>query len=138
MSHLSLLPDSEHATLTGSIERIIFHNEDNGYTVFRLLPQGTQDAVGVVGHMGSPQAGVQVKVQGKWVTNARFGRQLQLESYEEIMPASTEGIRLYLASGLIKGVRSSLANRIVDAFGVETIRVLDDEPDRLLDVAGVG
>lgn len=145
MSELSLLngpDDSEKALLTGCIEKIIFHNEDNGYTVFRLIPEAKsnipQEAVGVVGHMGSPQAGVRVTVRGKWVTNARFGRQVQLESYEEIMPASTEGIRLYLASGLIKGVRSSLANRIVDAFGTDTIRVLDEEPDRLLDIAGVG
>lgn len=138
MAQSSLLDGEESVSLQGTIERIVFHNEDNGYTVFRLMPQGKPDSVGVVGHMGSPQAGVQVAVRGKWVTNTRFGRQVQMESYDEIMPASTEGIRLYLASGLIKGVRSSLANRIVDAFGTDTIRVLDDEPDRLLDIAGVG
>ena len=138
MSDLPLLANEDAADITGSVERIVFHNEENGYTVLRLQPSGGAEAVGVVGHMASPQAGVQLRVRGRWVNNPRFGRQVQMDSFEEIMPATTEGIRLYLASGLIKGVGESMAGKIVQKFGVDTIRILDEEPDALLRISGVG
>ncbi|MBO4300058.1 MAG: ATP-dependent RecD-like DNA helicase, partial [Desulfovibrio sp.] len=86
----------------------------------------------------NPQAGVHLKVSGRWVNNPRFGRQLEFATAEEVLPATSEGIRLYLASGLIKGVGEEMAGRIVRAFGTDTIRVLDEEPQRLLEVRGVG
>ena len=138
MADLPLLADIEAADITGSVERVVFHNEENGYTVLRLQPGNGKDAVSVVGHMVSPQAGVQVRVTGRWVNNPRFGRQVQMDACEEVMPATTEGIRLYLSSGLIKGVRESLATKIVHKFGEDTIRILDEEPDRLLEISGVG
>ena len=124
--------------LVGSLERVVFHNEDNGYTVLRLMPEGKKDAVTVVGHMAGPNAGASLRIRGKWRNDPRWGRQLHMESYEEVMPATTEGIRMYLASGLIKGVRESLAGRIVKRFGADTLRILDEEPERLHEVAGVG
>lgn len=138
MADLPLLTDAEAVEITGSVERIVFHNEENGYTVFRLMPEKGKDAVSVVGHMMHPRAGVQVRVTGRWVNNPRFGRQVRMDACEEVMPATTEGIRLYLSSGLIKGVRESMATRIVRKFGEDTIRVLDEEPDRLLEISGVG
>lgn len=138
MADLPLLTDAEAVEITGSVERIVFHNEENGYTVFRLMPEKGKDAVSVVGHMMHPRAGVQVRVTGRWVNNPRFGRQVRMDACEEVMPATTEGIRLYLSSGLIKGVRASMATRIVRKFGEDTIRVLDEEPDRLLEISGVG
>ena len=138
MAELPLLADTEAADITGSVERVVFHNEENGYTVLRLQPDNGKDAVSAVGHMVNPQAGVQVRVTGRWVNNPRFGRQVQMDACEEVMPATTEGIRLYLSSGLIKGVRESLATKIVHKFGEDTIRVLDEEPDRLLEISGVG
>ena len=75
---------------------------------------------------------------GRWVNNPRFGRQIEFQQAEELLPATSEGIRLYLASGLIKGVGEEMAGRIVQAFGTDTIRILDEEPERLLKVRGVG
>ncbi len=138
MADLPLQADTETVEITGSVERVVFHNEENGYTVLRLQPDNGKDAVSAVGHMVNPQVGVQVRVTGRWVNNPRFGRQVQMDACEEVMPATTEGIRLYLASGLIKGVRESLATKIVHKFGEDTIRVLDEEPDRLLEISGVG
>ena len=154
MADLPLLSNPDAAELTGTLERVVFHNEENGYTVFRLVPDSalpgeakvkgapsrsvSRDPVTCVGHTVSPQAGTHVRVEGRWVNNPRFGRQLEFSHLEEMLPVTSEGIRLYLASGLIKGVGESLAGRIVDAFGADTIRILDEEPDRLLAVHGVG
>lgn len=154
MADLPLLRDPDAVELTGTVERVIFHNEENGYTVLRLLPDKgltgeakvtgapprtvSRDPVSCVGHMVDPQAGVQLKVAGRWVNNVRFGRQVEFNTAEEVLPATSEGIRLYLASGLIKGVGEELAGRIVEAFGTDTIRVLDEEPERLLKVRGLG
>ncbi len=135
---MPLLQDTDAVELVASVERIIFHNAENGYTVLKVLPHGAKEGVTVVGHMLDPQAGVQLKISGKWVSNARFGRQLQMETFDEVMPASTEGIRLYLSSGLLKGVGESMASRIVNAFGADTIRVLDEEPEKLRDIKGIG
>ena len=152
MADLPLLSDSGLAELTGTLERVVFHNEENGYTVFRLVPdrnppenagakgmqRAASDPVACVGHTVNPQVGAHVRVQGRWVNNPRFGRQLEFSHLEEMLPVTSEGIRLYLASGLIKGVGENLAGRIVDVFGADTIRILDEEPDRLLAVHGVG
>jgi len=138
MPEQATLKDTDQQEFIGIVERIIFHNEDNGYTVMRFLEQDKADAITAVGHAINPQVGVRLKVMGKWTQNARFGRQLQFESYEELVPADTEGIRLYLASGLIKGIGNSLATRIVDAFGDKTIKILDEQPQLLLRVSGVG
>lgn len=124
--------------ITGSVERIVFHNTENGYTVLRLAPPNVTDVVTVVGHMPLPRAGVQLHITGAWVNNARFGRQLQAQSAEEVMPASLDGIKRYLASGLIKGIGPSMAERIVAAFGEDTLRVFDEEPQKLLRIRGVG
>jgi exodeoxyribonuclease V alpha subunit len=150
MNDLPLLQDPDAVELSGTVERVVFHNEENGYTVLRLLPDNVnggrgdrglarpRDPVACVGHMVNPQAGVQLRVAGRWVNNPRFGRQIEFCTAEEMLPATSEGIRLYLASGLIKGVGEEMAGRIVQAFGTDTIRVLDEEPERLLNVRGVG
>jgi exodeoxyribonuclease V alpha subunit len=124
--------------LVGTLERVVFHNEENGYTVFRLKVQGNRDQVTVVGHMVEPQAGVALSLKGDWTENPRFGRQFQMSSFDQVLPATLEGIRHYLSSGLIKGVGEKMAGRIVETFGTGTFNVLDDEPERMLEVEGVG
>ncbi len=147
MHDLPLLQDSDDVKLAGTVERIVFYNEENGYTVLRLLPDSNntgdkktrpREPVSCVGHMVNPQAGVHLMVAGRWVNNPRFGRQIAFTTADEVLPATSEGIRLYLASGLIKGVGEEMAGRIVQTFGTDTIRVLDEEPERLLKVRGVG
>ena len=124
--------------LKGSIDRVVFHNPENGYTVLRLKVSGKADMAAVVGTMHEPQAGVSVKLSGRWTTHARFGEQFAMERYETLLPASATGIRHYLSSGLIKGVREGVAKKIVAVFGEDTLRILDEEPDRLMEVPGIG
>ena len=139
MTQLSLSSLDDTVELQGTLERVVFHNEENGYTVFRVRPEGKDevDLVTVVGHMGSPQAGASLRIKGRWVNNARFGRQVQMDSFESLLPATAEGIKLYLASGLIKGIGKSIAARIVKAFGEDTLRIFDEEPQRLLEISGI-
>ncbi|MEI3478899.1 MAG: helix-hairpin-helix domain-containing protein [Bilophila sp.] len=78
-----------------------------------------------------------LRVTGRWVNNARFGRQVQMEAFESLLPATAEGIKLYLSSGLIKGVGKVIAARIVKKFGEDTLRIFDEEPERLLEISGI-
>ncbi len=131
--------DRDDVQLRGTLERVVFHNPENAYTVFRLRPEGKDDAdlASVVGCMPSPQVGAFVLVRGRWVNNPRFGRQLHMTSFESVLPSSAEGIRLYLSSGLIKGIGKRLAERIVDRFGERTFEIFDNNPAALLEIQGI-
>ncbi len=129
---------NETVELDASVERIFFHNEENGYTVMRLIPSNAKDMCTATGYMINPKVGVQVHIVGTWVNNAKYGRQIAMTSCEEKLPATTEGIRLFLASDLIKGIGEVVAGRVVAAFGKDTMRILDEEPEKLLQVHGIG
>jgi exodeoxyribonuclease V alpha subunit len=150
---ISLSGPEAPVELTGTLKRLLFHNEENGYTVLRLEPHAgpggmprrdgrpslfKPDSVTCVGYMLKPQSGTQMRLKGRWVNNPRFGRQLAFDCAEEVLPATAESIRLYLCSGLISGVGEEMAGRIVKCFAEDTLRVLDEEPDRLLEVRGIG
>ena len=136
MSQHLLDPDARR-TLRGTLERVVFHNEENGYTVLRMKVQSKADPVTVVGSMASPQPGIGLTVTGVWVNDARFGRQFKMESFETLLPATLEGIKHYLGSGLIKGIGKRLAERIVEEFREQTFTVLDSDPDLLSRVKGI-
>ncbi|MDR2503561.1 MAG: ATP-dependent RecD-like DNA helicase, partial [Deltaproteobacteria bacterium] len=121
----------------GTLERVLFHNDENGYSVLRIKPHGKADPCTTVGVMPSPQVGVGVRLAGAWAEHPRFGRQFQFSSYDILLPATAEGIRHYLGSGLIKGIRQAMAKRIVERFGDEALRILDEEPERLSEVKGI-
>ncbi len=123
---------------SGTLERVVFHNEENGWTVFRLRAEGREDPVTVVGSMSSPQPGVRLRVKGRWISHPKFGRQIQMSSWEEELPATEEGIRLFLASGCIKGIGPKWADRIVAHFGASTLDVMDHDPDRMLELPRFG
>lgn len=125
------------ANLDGTLERIVFHNEENGYSVLRFKT-AAGDNYTVVGNIADPQVGSSLKLTGEWVDNAKFGRQFKMLTYETSLPAGLVGIRHYLASGLIKGVGPKTAERIVEAFGDDTFAILDNEPERLSAVKGIG
>ena len=137
MNLQNLLDPDAKRTLRGTLERVVFHNEENGYTVLRMRVQSKADPVTVVGSMPSPQPGIGLMVTGTWVNDNRFGRQFKMESFETLLPASLEGIMHYLGSGLIKGIGKALAGRIVDEFREETFNVLDEDPDLLSRVKGI-
>ncbi len=132
-----LLDPEAKRTLRGTLERVVFHNEENGYTVLRMRVQSKADPITVVGSMPAPQPGIGLTVTGTWVNDARFGRQFKMESFEALLPATVEGIKHYLSSGLIKGIGKVLAGRIVEMFREETFQVLDCDPDQLSRVKGI-
>ena len=121
-----------------SVERITFRNEENGYTVLRCHAKGFQDLVTAVGCMPETHVGSFLLLGGEWRVDPKFGRQFSVSSFEETMPATALGIEKYLGSGLVRGVGPKLARRIVKAFGTETLNIIDDRPERLLEVSGIG
>lgn len=134
------LLEQQEIELIGVVERVVFHNAENGFTVLRInvesgAPKGPEN---VVGHMADPKPGCRMCFRGQFAKNSRYGRQFAFNLADEVMPATEEGIRLYLASGLIKGVGPDTATRIVETFGVDTIRILDEEPEKLLQVRRIG
>ncbi|NDJ86688.1 MAG: ATP-dependent RecD-like DNA helicase [Chloroflexi bacterium] len=130
-------------TLEGSIERITYYSPESGYCVLRLAPnQPRLGAYGklitVVGNMPELQPGEQVKLTGVWTNHPQHGRQFKTETVVQMRPATAEGIRRYLGSGLVRGIGPKMAKRIVDFFGEETLDVLDRAPERVKDVPGIG
>ena len=125
-------------TLRGTIERITYHNEENGYTVAQLLPEGQSGTVTVVGNMLGINIGESVVLTGVWMAHAHYGRQFKAENVQTVLPATAAGMERYLGSGLIKGIGPVTAKRIVRKFGAETLTVIEQEPARLVEVLGVG
>ena len=131
--------------LTGTVERITYYNPENGYSVVRLHPDqhrlpgsNREGFVTLIGNLPELSAGEHVRVDGRWTQHPRHGQQFQVETCEQVLPATVEGIRRYLGSGLIKGVGPRLAERIVEVFGAETLEVIDGAPERLQEVPDIG
>jgi exodeoxyribonuclease V alpha subunit len=125
-------------TLSGSIERITYYNEENGFVVAKLQEKGKRELTTIVGNLATLNPGESVRLTGKWVHNKKFGEQFQVESSEMMLPATVIGIRKYLGSGMIKGVGPVIADRIVDKFGLGTLDVIETMPGRLSEVDGIG
>lgn len=124
--------------LLGTIERFTFRNPDTGWAVVKLLDESTGASIVVVGPMAQLVEGQRLRLHGKETTHARFGPQVQVETFEPLAPCSTEGIEAYLASGLVKGIGPATAKKIVAAFGADTLRVIEEEPERLRAIRGLG
>lgn len=125
-------------SIQGVVERITFSNDENGYSVIKVKVPGRKDLVSVIGSFVSVTPGEVLRMEGKWSFHPRFGEQFEAERYETATPASVEGIRKYLGSGLIKGIGPQMAKRIVACFGEDTLEVIDREPERLREVEGIG
>jgi exodeoxyribonuclease V alpha subunit len=125
-------------TLRGIIERITYHNEENGYTVAQLTPDGAGYTVPVIGNMLGLNVGESVLLTGAWVAHAQYGRQFKVEQVRTVLPATIAGLEKYLGSGLIKGIGPVTAKRIVRKFGLDTLRIIEEQPARLHEVLGVG
>ncbi|MGI6389412.1 MAG: ATP-dependent RecD-like DNA helicase [Kiritimatiellia bacterium] len=130
-------------TVTGSVESIVFRNDETGYTVCSVKTQGDGDrqydaVVTVVGSCAAIWEGEEIHAEGEWVRHPSHGQQFQAKTITCITPTSTEGIRRYLASGMIKGIGPKFAQRIVDHFGERTLEVIDKESGRLREVEGIG
>ncbi len=125
----------EDIRITGEVEDIIFHNKDNGYTVFTLAAEG--DEVTCVGIVPQIHSGETLEIHGNWTMHAIYGRQVQVQYYEKSMPTTVAGMEKYLASGLIKGIGEKTAKRIVEKFGEATFYVIEEKPDLLTEIKGI-
>jgi exodeoxyribonuclease V alpha subunit len=124
--------------LRGVVERVTYYNEETGYSVIRLAVEGKDDLATVVGSLPEVNPGESLRLLGVWTAHPQYGRQFKAERCEQVLPATVEGIKRYLGSGLVKGVGPVTATRIVQRFGAATLRVLDEEPQRLREALGVG
>ncbi|GAA0918365.1 SF1B family DNA helicase RecD2 [Nonomuraea longicatena] len=127
------------SVLEGVLERVTFQSEDTGYTIARLATErsGT-DLLTVVGPLLGAQVGESLRLTGRWGSHPRYGRQFEVWSYTTVLPATVQGLRRYLGSGLIKGIGPKMAERIVDHFGLDTLDVIEQRPERLVEVPGLG
>ncbi|WP_233520204.1 ATP-dependent RecD-like DNA helicase [Prauserella sp. PE36] len=126
------------STLEATLERITFANEETGYTVARVDPGRGGDLVTVVGSLLGAQPGEALRMRGRWASHPQYGKQFHVEDYRTVLPATVQGIRRYLGSGLVKGIGPKLADKIVGHFGVDALDVIEREPERLIEVPGLG
>lgn len=101
------------AAISGFLERIIYYNEENGFMVAKLQEKGKRELTTIVGNLATIHPGESLRLTGRWVNNKRFGEQFQVEKVEVTVPATLNGLRKYLGSGLIKGIGPVMADRIV-------------------------
>jgi exodeoxyribonuclease V alpha subunit len=131
--------------IAGSIERVTYYNPDNGYSVLKIKPDmpvkaenKNRGVVTVVGNLPELQPGEFIHASGKWIEHSKHGNQFQVESLEQAIPITLWGIRKYLGSGLIKGVGDKTAEKIVELFGENTLEIIENHPERLLEVNNLG
>ena len=127
---------NEKDAFRGTVDEIIYINEDNGYAIFDLEDQdaGLITCVGTVPYI---KCGEILMVYGKWVNHPNYGEQLKIEYFERIQPETKDSILTYLSSGVIKGIGKKMAERIVDAFGEESLHVICDTPEKLSSIKGI-
>ncbi|MGA6166230.1 ATP-dependent RecD-like DNA helicase [Amycolatopsis magusensis] len=127
-----------HATLEATLERITFASEETGYTVAKVDTGRGGDLVTVVGALLGAQPGEALRLRGRWGSHPQYGRQFHVEDYQTVLPATVQGIRRYLGSGLIKGIGPKLADKIVEHFGLDSLEVIEHSPERLIEVPKLG
>src|SRR4051794_36695641 len=125
-------------TLEGVLERVVFSNEENAWSVVRLAVPGQRDLVTAVGNLLGIQPGESLRLSGSWIQDAKYGRQFRVSSYATVAPATLAGIEKYLGSGLIRGIGKAFAARLVQTFGLATLDVIEGQPERLREVEGIG
>jgi exodeoxyribonuclease V alpha subunit len=125
-------------TLSGLIERVTYHNPENGFAVLKVQVRGRQDLVTVVGNTTSVSAGEHLEATGKWVVDREHGQQFKADELKTMHPASAEGIEKYLASGSIRSIGPKLGAKIVSVYGERTLEIFENAPDFLLHIRGIG
>ncbi len=133
---MKMKTSEQSATLHGSLDKIIYYNNENGYLI-GVFQIGSEKKT-AVGYLPNPREGDEYSITGSWTNHSKYGRQFAFESFEQHVPTSEFGIEQFLASGLIKGIGPSLASKIVVHFGTATIEILNNDPERLLEIEGIG
>ncbi len=127
------------SVLEAVLERVTYANEETGYTIARVVTERSGgDLLTVAGPLPGAQVGESLRLSGRWTSHPRYGRQFEVRSYSTVLPATIQGIQRYLGSGPIKGIGPVMAERMVTHFGTDILRVIEEEPQRLIDVPGVG
>jgi exodeoxyribonuclease V alpha subunit len=134
----ALSPQAGEECLGGVLERIVFRNEENHYTIGELRPDKGKHALTVVGTLPEVQCGETLELVGTWVDHPAHGKQFKARAFRATLPSSVYGIRKYLGSGLVPGIGPTFAEKIVDTFGADTFRVIEEESARLREVPGIG
>jgi len=129
--------EPHYETITGVVERLTFHSEESGYTVARLTRPRSSDLTTIVGNFANIQPGQTLQLTGFWKDHPQYGPQFNVVNYKETKPATLTGIEKYLGSGLIKGVGPVTARRIVAHFGLDTLEIIENQIDRLIEVQGI-
>ncbi len=124
--------------LHGSLERIVYVNEQTGWTVLRLRVRGRREPVTVVGNLLGTQPGEGLRLTGRWIVDTKYGEQFRAEAFTTLRPATAAGIEKYLGSGLVRGVGPKMAARLVRHFGLQTLAVIEEHPEQLVEVPGFG
>src|SRR6187431_692904 len=132
------LESSTQEVLAGLVERVTFHNTENGFCVLRAKARGHRDLVTVVGHAAIISAGEWITASGEWVNDRAHGQQFKARFMRTSAPTSIDGIEKYLASGMIRGIGPVYAKKLVRAFGEKVFEVIETTPDRLREVDGIG
>ena len=130
------MQEAERSLIEGTVESVIYQNQENGYTVLRL-DGGEGQTLTVVGCMPGVAPGEGIAVEGTWTRHASYGEQFKAEAVERRTPAGTKAIFDYLSSGAVKGIGAATARRMVEEFGEETLTVLEEHPERLTQIRGV-
>ncbi len=124
--------------LSGVVERITYSNEENGFSIIKIKSKGYAELVTVVGSLAAVNVGATIRVKGDWRYDSKYGRQFSVVDYRETVPATIAGIEKYLGSGMIKGIGPVYAKRIVARFKEDTLKIIEEQPDSLIDVEGIG
>jgi exodeoxyribonuclease V alpha subunit len=132
------MPSSPEINLSGRIQHITYYNRENHFTIARLRTDENQRTITIKGTLPDPAVGKIIEVRGCWETHSRYGQQLKISAFRELLPATVDSIRSYLRSGFIKGVGRKLVERIIGHFQGETLAVIESEPARLTEVKGIG
>ena len=122
--------------IQGMVSDIVFKNEENGYTIANLANE--DDEITIVGCMPTLSMGESIEVEGKWINHKIYGSQFEVQNFMPVTPSSLEGIYVYLSSGMTHGIGEKMAKRIVDKFGVDTLDIIQNTPERLTEVEGIG
>jgi len=131
-------PSGPLESIEGTVERVVYASADSGYTVARLAEDGKRDLTTIVGKLLELKDGETLRLEGRWIQHKKFGRQFEVEHYEVVAPHSAGGIERYLASGLVYGIGPKMAARLVRRFGDQTLDVIENHPERLREVEGIG
>src|ERR1700685_4468751 len=129
---------STQEVLAGLVERVTFHNDENGFCVLRAKARGHRDLVTVVGHAATISAGEWITASGEWINDRAHGQQFKAQFLKAAAPSSTDGIEKYLGSGMIRGIGPVYAKKMVKAFGDKVFDIIEAEPARLREVTGIG